>query len=85
MKLLAYSTNTQYKSITEVEPQCVVDTIQQIFSCSYNRILAKWQGDMFIIERVEDTTESLEASMPEPSFIPYTKTKINYHPLMEQL
>jgi hypothetical protein len=76
MKLLAYTTVTKSRKVVDVLPQNVKTAIPALFLDGYNRILAKWNNKMFVLEKIEDQSK-IHYNGEE---IMYTKTEIEYHP-----
>lgn len=87
MKLLAYSTSTKQKRLVQVEPHNVKKTIPELMRRGYNRVLAKWKDDLFILEQIEDITlnQGMRLQTDDSKEILYTKTVIHYHPYQDEL
>ena len=85
MKLLAYTTVAKRQKSVDVEPQAAKSSILQLFSEGFNRVLAKWKDELFVLELVDDRTQTLNTRISNPDDIQFTKTRIAYHPYMNQL
>jgi len=85
MKLIAFTLTQNDHEVFDYSPNQVREAIPQIFLNGYNRILAKWNKKMYILEMIDDRTLTDGIRVQSPDLITYTKTEIQYHPLQTKL